>query len=130
MLTASQNKTKPASWPAEEEGDGPVTDDVEAGQVLLNDNLFRALVVQRSRAYVRRSQLQQHGAKAAIFPDRKLPEVAAYSLKQTSGPTLQYIEEAFSKGASSVLPEPVSPLAISEATQRSSRSWQAARAWH
>ena len=110
MLIASQNKTKPASRPAEEEGDEPVTDDVEAGQVLLNDNLFRALVVQRSRAYVRRSQLQQHGAKAAIFPDRKPPEVAAYSLKQTYGPTLQYIEKAFSKGAPLFFLSPYFPL--------------------
>lgn len=73
-----------------------VTDEEEASKVLLNDSLFRALVVQRSRAYVRRSQEQQHG-QAAIFPRRESPIVAGYSLKQTYGPVLDYIEKAFSK---------------------------------
>lgn len=73
-----------------------VTDELEASKVLVNDSLFRALVVQRSRAYVRKSQQQQHGS-AAIFPDRLPPQVVPYSLKQTYGSTLDYIEKAFAK---------------------------------
>ena len=43
------------------------TNQAEAEQVLFSDNLFRALVVQRSRGYVKASQLQ-HGGTKAIFP--------------------------------------------------------------
>ena len=87
-----QAKTKPVA-DAEEE----ITDDVEANKVLINDSLFRALVVQRSRAYVRRSQETQHGKAAAIFPQRQAPIVQPYSLKQTYGPTLDDVEKAFNK---------------------------------
>ncbi|MEO6045001.1 MAG: phospholipase D-like domain-containing protein, partial [Tepidiformaceae bacterium] len=60
-----QAQGKPTADPEEE-----ITDDVEASKVLINDSLFRALVVQRSRAYVRKSQEKQHGNAAAIFPKR------------------------------------------------------------
>jgi superfamily II DNA or RNA helicase len=86
-----QSQIKATADPEEE-----ITDEVEASKVLLNDSLFRELVVQRSRAYVRRSQEKQHG-KAAIFPQREQPIVAPYSLKQTYGTTLDYVEKAFSK---------------------------------
>lgn len=72
------------------------TDQVEAQQVLLNDNLFRALVVQRSRAYVRKSQ-EQHGGKEVIFPTREAPRVAKYSIKKTYGRLLEMVEAAFDK---------------------------------
>lgn len=72
------------------------TNQVEAENVLSNDPLFRALVVQRSRAYVRRSQEQHDGAKA-IFPTREDPKVANYSLKQTYGGLLNMVETAFAK---------------------------------
>ncbi|OGO50156.1 MAG: hypothetical protein A2148_10855 [Chloroflexi bacterium RBG_16_68_14] len=77
------------------ENEDVVTDENEAEKVLLNDSLFRALVVQRSRAYVRKSQ-EQHGGTAAIFPEREPPKVAAYSLKDTYGSILDDIEKAFS----------------------------------
>lgn len=80
----------------DENGEEEVTDEAEASKVLFNDSLFRALVVQRSRAYVRKSQMQQHGA-AAIFPNREPPAVVDYSLKQTYGPILDYVEKAFSR---------------------------------
>jgi superfamily II DNA or RNA helicase/HKD family nuclease len=76
--------------------DSMETNHVEAEQVLSNDDLFRALVVQRSRAYVKQSQLQ-HGGKQAIFPTREDPKVAVYSIKKTYGKLLQLIEMAFSK---------------------------------
>src|SRR6266446_4892124 len=51
------------------------TNEAEAEQVLTNDNLFRAVVVQRSRSYVKASQIQ-NGRNHAIFPTREPPKVA------------------------------------------------------
>jgi superfamily II DNA or RNA helicase len=68
----------------------------EAGEVLAGDALFQAVVVQRSRAYVRRSQLQQ-GQAAAVFPVREDPKVAEYSVKKTYGRLLDMVEQAFHK---------------------------------
>lgn len=72
------------------------TNQVEAEQVLAGDDLFRSLVVQRSRAYVKRSQ-QQQGGNVALFPEKKPPQVADYSIKKTYGKLLGDIEKAFSK---------------------------------
>lgn len=80
----------------EEQDDGVQTDMFEAEDILFNDELFKALVVQRSRAYVKASQLQ-HGGTQAIFPKREDPIVAAYSIKKTYGKLLTMIETAFSK---------------------------------
>ncbi len=68
----------------------------EVSEVLAGDALFRALVVQRSRAYVRQSQVQE-GKTAAIFPTRADPKVAEYSVKKTYGRLLDMVEQAFSK---------------------------------
>lgn len=68
----------------------------EAERVLKDDSLFRAIVVQRSRAYVKKSQLQ-HGESAAAFPIRKEPKVVQYSIKKTYGRLLEMLEKAFSK---------------------------------
>lgn len=73
-----------------------VTDQVEAQQVLLNDSLFRALVVQRSRAYVRKSQ-EQYGGKKVLFPAREKPRVAEYNLKKVYGSLLSMVETAFAR---------------------------------
>lgn len=67
-----------------------------AGKALADDRLFRALVVQRSRAYVRNSQ-KQEGRSQAIFPDRAPPKVAAYSVKKTYGNLLDLVDRAFNK---------------------------------
>ncbi len=72
------------------------TNQAEAEQILINDALFRSLVVQRSRAYVKASQLQQ-GGSLAMFPQREDPKVAEYSVKKTYGRLLSMIEKAFSK---------------------------------
>ncbi len=69
---------------------------LEAEQILSNDALFRALVVQRSRAYARRSQ-QQHGGAAVVFPHREAPKVGKYSLEKTYGGLLDELERAFNK---------------------------------
>ena len=76
--------------------DSVETNQVEAEHVLANDDLFRALVVQRSRAYVKQSQVQNKG-NVAIFPKREDPKVADYSIKKTYGRLLDLIERAFNK---------------------------------
>ena len=75
---------------------GGQTNQAEAEQVLLNDDLFRALVEQRSRAYVKASQAL-HGGKETIFPERQQPKIAEYSIKKTYGQLLTMIEKAFYK---------------------------------
>lgn len=71
--------------------------DIEtAEKTLADDRLFRALVVQRSRAYVKASQ-SQDGKKGAIFPQREAPAVASYSVKKTYGTLLDMVDRAFSK---------------------------------
>jgi len=69
---------------------------LEADKVLAGDKLFQGLVVQRSRAYVRQSQLQQ-GGTAGSFPTREDPKVADYSIKKTYGRLLQMVDQAFHK---------------------------------
>jgi SNF2 family DNA or RNA helicase len=69
---------------------------LETGDILSQDSLFRELVVQRSRAYVRQSQITA-GAKAALFPKREAPRVADYSVKKTYGKLLGMVEKAFNK---------------------------------
>ena len=68
----------------------------EAQELLARDSLFEGLVVQRSRSYARRSQLQQTGT-SAVFPSRDDPKVAAYSVKKTYGHLLGMVETAFQK---------------------------------
>ncbi|MDE0662088.1 MAG: helicase-related protein [Gammaproteobacteria bacterium] len=68
----------------------------EVQEILSTDDIFRQLVVQRSRAYARESQMREHG-KATAFPDRMDPQVAAYSIRKTYGRMLNLVEEAFRK---------------------------------
>ena len=72
------------------------TDQSEAQRVLLNDNLFRALVVQRSRAYVKKSQ-EQYGGRKVLFPAREPPKLAEYNLRKVYGNLLNMVEKAFAK---------------------------------
>ena len=69
---------------------------IESGDLLSQDNLFRELVVQRSRAYVKQSQITA-GAKESLFPKREAPKVAEYSVKATYGKLLGLVEKAFNK---------------------------------
>lgn len=68
----------------------------EVQEILSTDAIFRELVVQRSRAYARESQIRETG-KAAAFPDRKAPQVAAYSIRKTYGRLLDMFEKAFTR---------------------------------
>ncbi len=69
---------------------------LKAEKALRSDPIFDALVVQRSRGYVKRSQ-QQQGSNAALFPERSAPQVVAYNLKSTYGRLLASVEQAFNK---------------------------------
>jgi superfamily II DNA or RNA helicase len=82
-------------------GSGKAAEDVEINQVeadivLQNDELCRELVVQRSRAYVKQSQIQQ-GAALTLFPDKLDPQVVEYSVKKTYGRLLDVLDRAFAK---------------------------------
>lgn len=77
-------------------GEDVQTDMLEAELVLGTDALFQNLVVQRSRAYVRRS-LEAEGGSHILFPKPREPKVQPYSVKQTYGKLLQMLEDAFSK---------------------------------
>jgi superfamily II DNA or RNA helicase/HKD family nuclease len=79
------------------EGEEIETNQVEASEVLSDDVLFRALVVQRSRAYVKKSQEQHASSAKAIFPEREKPRVVDFNLKKTYGRLLNMIEQAFNK---------------------------------
>jgi superfamily II DNA or RNA helicase len=68
----------------------------EAQKILASDEIFRQLVVQRSRSYARESQLRESG-KAAVFPERKAPQVAEYSIRKTYGRLLDMFEKAFTR---------------------------------
>lgn len=68
----------------------------EAHEILATSETFKELVVQRSRAYAVASQLRETGA-AAMFPERKPPRVAEYSIKKTYGKLLDDVEAAFSR---------------------------------
>jgi|GEM_PF-6753367 len=68
----------------------------EATELLAGDNLFKGLVVQRSRAYARASQIQETG-NAAVFPERGAPKVADYSIRKSYGKLLTLVDTAFKK---------------------------------
>jgi hypothetical protein len=93
------------------DGDGHIELDTRAAEEILSkDDLFQALVVQRSRTYVKRS-LRQHGGQRVSFPKRKDPQVADYSLAQTYGGLLENLEVAFKKENPLVTLAIYSPLA-------------------
>ncbi len=79
-----------------DDGEVVETNEVEAESVLATDKLFQELVVQRSRAYVKKSQ-QQEGGAVVIFPERAHPCVAGYSCEKTYGRLLSSMEAAFAK---------------------------------
>jgi superfamily II DNA/RNA helicase len=68
----------------------------EAQEILFTDEIFRQLVVQRSRAYARESQIRETG-QAASFPQRNAPQVAEYSIRKTYGRLLDMFENAFTR---------------------------------
>jgi superfamily II DNA or RNA helicase/HKD family nuclease len=71
------------------------TDLAEAQQILSKDELFKNLVVQRSRSYVKKSMAEKGGE--IPFPNPSAPQVVEYSVKQTYGKLLRMVEDAFNK---------------------------------
>lgn len=67
---------------------------VEAERLLSKDPLTQALVIQRSRAYAKQSQVQNDGT-AVTFPQREPPQIGKYSLKKTYGGLLEHLKQAF-----------------------------------
>ena len=72
-------------------------DSLRAEEILANDQLFQALVVQRSRAFVRRSLEQEGNGHNVAFPERKDPQVAPYSLAKTYGGLIDNLRKSFDK---------------------------------
>lgn len=66
----------------------------EVHDALGADEVFGALVVQRSRSYAKASQIQERGESTA-FPERKPPRVADYSISSSYGQVLEMFELAF-----------------------------------
>ena len=52
----------------------------DAQDILVKDEIFKNLVVQRSRTYARESQIRETG-NDAVFPERRAPQVAARRLR-------------------------------------------------
>jgi superfamily II DNA or RNA helicase len=69
-------------------------DPVEADLILKGDDLVKELVVQRSRAFVKKSLRQQETAEV-LFPVRAPPIVAAYSLKASYGKLIDDFVHSF-----------------------------------
>lgn len=67
-----------------------------AEEALQRDKIFDELVVQRSRAYVKKSESAEAGGNV-VFPIREIPRVAPYKLKITYGRLLESVEKAFSR---------------------------------
>ena len=68
----------------------------QARSLLTADEIFEGLVVQRSRAYAKASQLQEQG-DSAVFPHRRPPQVAEYSIRKSYGEVLDMFHRAFEK---------------------------------
>lgn len=80
-----------------ENGIGEVSEHLmEADEFMEGDVVFRELVVQRSRAYAKASQIREKGASAS-FPERLPPRVAEYSIRKSYGRLLDVFEKAFER---------------------------------
>lgn len=79
------------------DGNAPaMIDNEEAQSIMAADPLVSALVVQRSRAFVKQKQ-QNAGASVTSFPPRDPPQRADYSLRTVYGRLLGILERAFDK---------------------------------
>lgn len=84
-----------ASLSAEKKEDrGIGVNEEDARELLANDELLKALVVQRSRSYVKESQ-KATGKEEVQFPVREDPVVIDYSLKKVYGKVLDRLVETF-----------------------------------
>ena len=79
-----------------EENDLFEINSADAAQQFQQDELFKELVVQRSRSFVKES-MGREGDRAVLFPKPRNPTVAAYDLKDTYQKLLDMVAEAFHK---------------------------------
>ena len=63
--------------------------------ILGSEELFKNIIVQRSRSYVKQSIALENSTKKIEFPNREKPQVVPYSLKKIYGPLLAKVEKAF-----------------------------------
>jgi len=80
------------------EGEHPQTDVAEVAEdedFLRTDDLLKNVLIQRSRAYVKKSEGDD--GDAPLFPERQLPRVVNYSLKEVYAGLYGEIKEAFDK---------------------------------
>lgn len=68
----------------------------DMGDIFATDSLFDALVVQRSRSYVKASMARE-ADQGIVFPEPRKPKVVEYSVKQTYGKLLEMVADAFHK---------------------------------
>ena len=68
----------------------------QARDILAADDIFEALVVQRSRNYAKASQMQERG-ESVSFPQRRDPQVAEYSIRKSYGNILDVFQGAFKR---------------------------------
>ena len=71
----------------------------EEADLLRSDQLFKNLVIQRSRAYVQDAEKAeaQAGARLLLFPERQKPQVIDYSLKKVYSGLYTQLAAAFDK---------------------------------
>jgi hypothetical protein len=63
--------------------------------ILGSEELFKNIIVQRSRAYVKQSIALENSERKIEFPIREKPQVVPYSLMKIYGPLLKKVEKAF-----------------------------------
>jgi len=78
------------------DNDSAISDE-KAREILNSDELFRTIIVQRSREYVKKSLAQEESDKDVVFPQREDPQVAPYSLKKIYGGLLDIVTKAFNR---------------------------------
>jgi len=79
----------------EERGEPDVQTAAQDADILRNDQLLKALVIQRSRSYVK--EYEKSNGAAPMFPERERPQVVSYSLKRVYAGFFGDVEAAFDK---------------------------------
>lgn len=69
----------------------------EAEQILSRDTLYKAIVVQRSRTYVKKSLEIEADGSQVVFPKKQDPKLVEYSIRKTYGRLLKLFEDAFDR---------------------------------
>jgi hypothetical protein len=63
--------------------------------ILGSEELFKNIIVQRSRSYVKASIVLENSTKKIKFPTRENPQVVPYSLEKIYGPLLAKVNKVF-----------------------------------